>query len=209
LIERSYPAVASVARAFEIYLATPTRNQVLVASGMYTTAAALLIPDGVGVYGGYAPVFTMRSDTRATLTASSATALRAMSLTQPTVLDRINVTTTNRTVTGESSVAVVVVASGENLTMRFSTVTAGRGGDASVAAKSSALRSKPPLAPPSKAPAASARLQPGQARIVSNNLRRQNEERRRIELANKVRAGEVCCSCPCAPSPPAVLPCVG
>jgi len=86
---------------------------------------------------------------------------------------------------------------------------AGRGGDASVAAKSSALRSKPPLAPPSKAPAASARLQPGQARIVSNNLRRQNEERRRIELANKVRAGEVSCSCPCAPSPPAVLPCVG
>ena len=66
----------------------------------------------------------------------------------------------------------------------------GRGGsgraatEPSVAGKTNAVRSRPPLAP-SKAPGAS-RVQPGQAKIVSNNLRRQNEERRRIEMANKV-----------------------
>jgi hypothetical protein len=121
-------AVASLRRAFEIFAATPARVQVLVATGSYSSSTMLELPNGVGVYGGYSTNFLTRMDSRASIVASTPTALRARNLTLPTTIDRVSFTTADRIAASEAAVAVVVENSGENLTLRFLSVTAGRGG---------------------------------------------------------------------------------
>ncbi|MBZ0115759.1 MAG: hypothetical protein K8H88_02105, partial [Sandaracinaceae bacterium] len=111
-------SVGSLRRAFEIFAANPARVQILVANGTYTTNAMLDLPDGVGVYGGYSNDFLTRTDTRASLNASSSTAIRARNLSRPTVIDRVSITTLDRTATSEPTVAVLVQSSGSNLTLR-------------------------------------------------------------------------------------------
>jgi hypothetical protein len=120
--------VASFTRAFEVYFSNLSRNQILVANGSYSTSTMLSLPNGVGLYGGYSNDFLTRTDSRASLTASSRTAIRANGLRSPTVIDRINITTGDRTTASESTTAMIVNDSLDRLTLRFMTVTAGHGG---------------------------------------------------------------------------------
>lgn len=121
--------VASFQRAFEVHYLATSRNQILVANGSYATSSTLTVPNGIGIHGGYTDDFLTRADTRASITASSATALRAAGLRSPTVIDRININTTDRTGPSEATYAVVVDDSLDRLSLRFLTITAGRGGD--------------------------------------------------------------------------------
>jgi hypothetical protein len=121
-------AVGSLRRAFEVFAAMPARVQILVATGSYSSSVLLELPNGAGVYGGYSTNFLMRADTRASIIASTPTALRARNLTLPTTIDRVSFTTADRTAASEAAIAVLVENSGANLTLRFLSVTAGRGG---------------------------------------------------------------------------------
>lgn len=120
-------AVLTLGRALEI-TSGRDRDQILIATGSYTTDAALDLQSGVSLYGGYSADFRTRDNGRATLTAMSNTALRATNLAAPVVIAQLNVSVTNRSTRGAAAIAVTVNNSGNRLTIRDSNITAGRGG---------------------------------------------------------------------------------
>ncbi len=120
--------VSSLARALEVHMMNRSRVQILVESGTYTTSAQLRVPSGVGLYGGYPADFVSRSNSRAQVSATSATALWVESLTSATVIDRFTFTTQDRLGPGESTIAGVIRDAFNHLTLRYVTFEAGRGG---------------------------------------------------------------------------------
>jgi hypothetical protein len=121
-------AVASLARALEVHAMNRSRVQILVESGTYTTSSALRMANGAGLYGGYAADFASRTNSRAQVLASSATAFEVQNLTSATIVDRFTFTTADRLGPGESTIAGVVRDAFTHLTLRHVTFEAGRGG---------------------------------------------------------------------------------
>lgn len=121
--------VGTMTRAFEIAAANPGRPNILLASGTYNISAAVVLRSGVQLYGGYGPDFSTRSNTPATFISSARHALEARNLTAPTQLNRLAFRTTNRSVPGDWTAAVVVVSSGNHLQMSRVEIEAGRGAD--------------------------------------------------------------------------------
>ncbi|MCB9603589.1 MAG: hypothetical protein H6720_24990 [Sandaracinus sp.] len=121
-------AVASLARALEVYMTNRSRVQILVESGTYATSATVRVPSGVGLYGGYAGDFLSRTNSRAQVLASASVAVSVESLTTATVIDRFTFTTQDRLGPGESTIAGIVRDAFTHLTLRYVTFEAGRGG---------------------------------------------------------------------------------
>ena len=121
-------AVATVARAIAIQAGMPTRDQILIESGSYDMPAALELASGTGLYGGYGADFATRTDSRATLTASSPTALIIDGATSPIVVDHVNLATENRSGVGESTQTVRIRDGFDRVRFRHVTIVAGRGG---------------------------------------------------------------------------------
>lgn len=121
--------VGTLAAAFAVFAAHPERTQILVANGTYSTSTPLSLPSGVGIYGGYGAGYTTRTDTRAQVVASGATAVIADHLTAPTVIDRVSLTTMSQTGASAYTATLIVDTSFDNLTLRFLSVVAGRGGN--------------------------------------------------------------------------------
>lgn len=126
--------VSTFTAAFAVFAAHPERTQILVANGMYPVSSPITLPSGVGIYGGYAAGFTGRSDTRAQIVASGGTAVVADHLTAPTIVDRVSMTTMSQTGASAATTTLVVDTSADNLTLRYLTIIAGRGGDGSAGA---------------------------------------------------------------------------
>ncbi|MGE0787228.1 MAG: hypothetical protein AB7S26_16270 [Sandaracinaceae bacterium] len=131
-------SVGSIARALAVRIANPSRNQILIANGIYTLTTMQTIPSGIGLYGGYSNDFSTRTDTRASIQATSQTAFRASGLTQPTVLDHLSVSTSDRSGTSEPTIVLIVTSSLDRLTLRHTTLLAGRGGNGTNGATTSA-----------------------------------------------------------------------
>ncbi len=121
--------VATFARAL-IVATTSGRSQVLVATATYNMSTTLSLSSGVSFYGGYSDDFASRTDTRAILSSTAATAVRAEGLTSPVTIDRVNLTTTDRSGTSSASTMTLLVrGSSDHLTLRWVNVLAGRGGE--------------------------------------------------------------------------------
>lgn len=119
-------AVATLGRA--LLLSGSSRDQILVETGTYGVSAAVDLKSGVSLYSGYSSNFTFRDASRATITSSAINAVSANALSGPVTIDQINLSATDRSGAGEGSLTVKVVGSGSFLTLRNSTVLAGRGG---------------------------------------------------------------------------------
>ena len=119
-------AVRTINQSLVVAAANPSRNQILVEVGSYTTATPVALISGVGMYGGYASNATVRLVVASILTASSNTAVLGQDLAAPTTIDRIDIRTENRTTPGEGTVVVRLLNSLQ-LSVRHSVITAGSG----------------------------------------------------------------------------------
>jgi hypothetical protein len=121
-------AVRSFARAIQRANENPNRSQILIATGSYPTSSPVDLRGGLRFYGGYSQDFRGRTDGRASLEATSDTAMNAFNLNAATLLDRVNLSVSNRADTSDSAIVLKVDNSASNLTLRYVTINAGRGG---------------------------------------------------------------------------------
>ena len=122
--------VDTILLGMSIALSTPGRNNVLIASGNYSGGTLDLV-NGINLYGGYSDDFFSRGNNRPTYNSTSNVGVSASGLSNATVVDRINFSTPNQTVTGRVSIGLRVSNSGSNLNFRYSNVHAGEGGNGS------------------------------------------------------------------------------
>lgn len=120
-------AVRSLATAL-VRAASGGHSQVLIATGTYTSAAPLNLVSGVGLYGGYNTLFTTRDQSHALFNSTNSTAVQAFNLTSRVELQRLDIYTTDQSVTSRASVAVKVKDSASHLQLSELLIQAGRGG---------------------------------------------------------------------------------
>jgi len=129
--------VATIARALSV-AGSAARSQVLFVTATYNVSAPVSLVGGISFYGGYSADFLTRTDTRASITSTAATAVRAQGLTTSVTVDRVNMTTADQTAASASTTTLYVRDSGDFLTLRFVNVLAGRGGNGTDASGGSA-----------------------------------------------------------------------
>jgi hypothetical protein len=111
--------------AYGLALAASQGLDVYVAAGAYTEAATIDLPNGVSIYGGFGAV-DWQSRSSGNLTSIAVTApiaVRATNVSAPTVLDHLEIEGGD----GPSAYGIFATSS-DGLTVRRSTIVAGRGG---------------------------------------------------------------------------------
>ncbi|MCB9506287.1 MAG: hypothetical protein H6697_01320 [Myxococcales bacterium] len=120
--------VPTLARALTIAAASSDRDTILVAQGTYVTSTIEVRTGGVWIYGGYDRTFRTRSSVRPVISTTDDVALRVVGVTSPVHIEQIDITVENAVVPGAGRFALVVDASGDNVSVRSSTLSAGTGG---------------------------------------------------------------------------------
>lgn len=116
---------ATLLQAFARASGDSIARELLVASGDYALDNPIAVPDGLVVFGGYAPDFRSRSG-KSTVVAQSPTALRISNATTGVTIDSVDFETADQSVAGASTSTIVVDTS--QVLFRRSIITAGDGG---------------------------------------------------------------------------------
>lgn len=115
---------ANLAEAIMIATASTSRQFLLLAAGDYAVTAPIAAPNGISMFGGYAPLFTSRSGTTR-IVSSAPSALRFTGATRGTI-DSVDFETTSRAAAGDYTHTIDLIGS-SGITFRRLTIKAGAG----------------------------------------------------------------------------------